>query len=46
MRRHGVRRANTEKNIGKPLYAINPLQARFLPEELRPPQGTGASAAT
>ena len=41
MRRHGVRRANAEKNVGVAKYAFNKVQKYFLPEELRPPSGTG-----
>jgi hypothetical protein len=41
MRRHGVRRANAEKNVGSAKYAFNKVQKYFLPQELRPPSGTG-----
>jgi hypothetical protein len=41
MRRHGVRRANAEKNVGTAKYAFNKVQKYFLPPELRPPSGTG-----
>jgi hypothetical protein len=41
MRRHGVRRANAEKNVGTAKYAFNTFQKYFLPSELRPPSGTG-----
>ena len=37
MRVHGCRLMVAEKNIGKPVYSINILQAQFLPEVFRPP---------
>ena len=37
MRLHGVRLSVAEKNIGKRVYAINSLQAQFLPPLFRPP---------
>jgi hypothetical protein len=37
MRVHGTRLMIAEKNIGKPVYSINILQAQFLPEMFRPP---------
>lgn len=37
MRVHGCRLMVAEKNIGKPVYSINILQAQFLPELFRPP---------
>jgi hypothetical protein len=37
MRVYGTRVAVAEKNIGRPVYSINLLQARFLPPLLRPP---------
>lgn len=44
MRRHGVRRANTEKNVGKAKYAISGFQQLFLPDAYHPPAGTGSGA--
>ena len=41
MRRHGVRRLNALKNVGSDKYAFNQFQKAFLPEDLRPPTGTG-----
>jgi hypothetical protein len=37
MRLHGPRLDICRKNIGKPVYSINKLQAQFLPSVLRPP---------
>ena len=37
MRIKGVRLEVCKKNIGKPVYSINQLQAQFLPPMLRPP---------
>lgn len=37
MRVYGSRLAVAEKNIGRPVYAINLLQAKFLPLMFRPP---------
>ena len=37
MRVKGVRLQVCKKNIGKPVYSINQLQAQFLPPMLRPP---------
>ena len=37
MRLHGPRLQICHKNIGKPVYSINKLQAQFLPLVLRPP---------
>ncbi len=37
MRVYGTRLAVAEKNIGRPVYAINLLQAKFLPLMFRPP---------
>lgn len=37
MRVHGCRLAVAEKNIGKPVYSINMIQAQFLPVMFRPP---------
>jgi inositol polyphosphate-4-phosphatase len=37
MRVYGTRLAVAEKNIGRPVYAINLLQAKFLPVMFRPP---------
>jgi hypothetical protein len=37
MRVYGTRIAVADKNIGRPVYSINLLQARFLPPLLRPP---------
>ena len=38
MRLHGTRLKVCEKNIGKPVYSINSLQAQFLPHLYRPPR--------
>ena len=46
MRRHGTRRANVLKNVGKAKYAINPLQQLFFNDELRPPTGMGGAKQT
>jgi hypothetical protein len=46
MRRHGVRRANAEKNIGTAKYAFSWAQVGFLPAAYRPPTGTGGANAT
>ena len=46
MRRHGVRRANAEKNIGTAKYAFSWAQAALLPAAYRPPTGTGGANAT
>jgi hypothetical protein len=40
MRLHGPRLQVCTKNIGKPIYSINKLQAQFLPVTLRPPRST------
>jgi inositol polyphosphate-4-phosphatase len=40
MRLHGPRLQVCTKNIGRPLYSINKLQAQFLPVTLRPPRST------
>lgn len=37
LRVHGTRLAICMKNIGKPIYSINLLQAQFLPAVFRPP---------
>jgi hypothetical protein len=37
MREHGTRLDVVEKNIHKRVYAINAVQAQFLPEMYRPP---------
>ena len=37
MRVYGTRLKVAEKNIGKAVYAINSLQAQFLPPLYRPP---------
>ena len=37
MRLHGPRLQVCHKNIGKPVYSINKLQAQFFPMVLRPP---------
>lgn len=40
MRRHGVRRANAEKNVGRARYAFNSFQNFLLPAEFQAPDGT------
>jgi hypothetical protein len=37
MRIHGTRLPICDKNVGQPLYAFNSLQAKFMPEPLKPP---------
>ena len=37
MRVHGTRVPICEKNAGESKYAFNPLQAKFMPEALKPP---------
>ena len=37
MRIHGTRLPICDKNVGQPLYAFNSLQARFMPDVLKPP---------
>eukprot|EP00557_Chaetoceros_sp_GSL56_P012218 CAMPEP_0176484674 /NCGR_PEP_ID=MMETSP0200_2-20121128/4582_1 /TAXON_ID=947934 /ORGANISM="Chaetoceros sp., Strain GSL56" /LENGTH=1308 /DNA_ID=CAMNT_0017881167 /DNA_START=165 /DNA_END=4091 /DNA_ORIENTATION=+ len=37
MRVHGTRLPICDKNVGQPLYAFNSLQAKFMPEPLKPP---------
>jgi len=37
MRSHGTRLALCEKNVGQPKYAFNSLQAKFMPDLLKPP---------
>ena len=37
MRLHGTRLAVAEKNIGRPIFSINKIQASFLPTLYRPP---------
>ena len=37
MRVYGTRLPICDKNVGQPLYAFNALQARFMPEALKPP---------
>lgn len=37
MRVHGTRLMVADKNIGRPVYSINVLQAKFLPVMFRPP---------
>jgi hypothetical protein len=37
MRVHGTRLPVCDKNVGQPLYAFNSLQAKFMPEPLKPP---------
>jgi len=37
LRVHGTRLLVAEKNIGRKVYSINPLQAKFLPPMYRPP---------
>lgn len=37
MRIHGTRVPICEKNAGESKYAFNPLQAKFMPEALKPP---------
>jgi hypothetical protein len=40
MRTNGVRIKIAEKNIGRPVYSINQLQAQFMPLVYRPPKET------
>lgn len=37
MRIHGTRVPICEKNAGESKYAFNPLQAKFMPDALKPP---------
>jgi len=37
MRTHGTRLALCAKNVGEPKYAFNAIQAKFMPEMLKPP---------
>jgi len=37
LRRFGSRLAVCEKNVGRPVFAMNSLQAKFMPELLKPP---------
>ncbi len=37
MRIHGTRVPICEKNAGEAKYAFNPLQAKFMPDALKPP---------
>lgn len=37
MRVYGTRLPICDKNVGQPLYAFNSLQARFMPDALKPP---------
>jgi hypothetical protein len=37
LRLHGTRLPICEKNVGQALYAFNSLQAKFMPEALKPP---------
>ena len=40
MRIYGIRLPICDKNVGQSLYAFNSLQARFMPEVLKPPPRT------
>eukprot|EP00554_Chaetoceros_debilis_P000261 CAMPEP_0194084706 /NCGR_PEP_ID=MMETSP0149-20130528/14552_1 /TAXON_ID=122233 /ORGANISM="Chaetoceros debilis, Strain MM31A-1" /LENGTH=1268 /DNA_ID=CAMNT_0038767435 /DNA_START=399 /DNA_END=4205 /DNA_ORIENTATION=+ len=40
MRVYGTRLPICDKNVGQPLYAFNSLQARFMPDPLKPPART------
>ena len=46
MRRHGVRRLNTEKNVGKARYAFNQFQNFLLPSEFQAPEGTAGRVSS
>jgi hypothetical protein len=37
MRVHGTRLPICDKNVGQAMYAFNALQAKFMPEPLKPP---------
>ena len=41
-RRHGVRRENARKNVGKAKFAFNEIQRMLLPKEFQPPKSTTA----
>ena len=38
MREHGVRIANSQKNVGKAKFAFNVFQRKMLPKMYRPPR--------
>jgi len=40
MRIYGTRLPICEKNVGQALYAFNSLQAKFMPDILKPPPQT------